>query len=292
MGRLAIIIGSVAVFALITIYMTTYTVHQSEQAILLQFGAPQESVNEPGLHLKNPLQNVVYFSKRILNIESDQQELTLGDRKRIKVTAFARWKISDPLKFYQTQKTEVRAREQLKQLANASVALIISSESLAGMLSAKRDDVMRRIAADVNTKTSVLGIDVVDVRLRQVELPDSNALTVYGRMETERQRDASELRALGLETSKTIRSQADRDVTVLKAQAQKESAIKRGEGDGTRAKIYADAFNRDPKFFAFYRSMKAYEEALGGKDTTIVLSPDSEFFRYFGQLPRDLGGGQ
>lgn len=281
------IIGlAIAAFVLFAIYLTTFIVHQSEQAIVLQFGAPQESVQEPGLHFKSPFQNVVYFSGRILNLDSDNLELTLGDAKRIKVTAFARWHISDPLKFYQTQRTEQRARDQLKQLVNASVALVVSGESLAGMLSAKRDDVMRRIAADVNAKTKILGVDVVDVRLRQVDLPDTNSLSVYARMETERQRDANELRALGLETSKTIRSKAERDATIIKAEAQKQSAIKRGEGDGQRAKIYADAFNRDPKFFAFYRSMKAYEEALGSKDTTIVLSPDSDFFRYFGELPR------
>lgn len=280
-------------------YFSTFIVHQTEQAIVLQFGAAQRVVTEPGLYLKWPFfQNVVTLSKRLLSLDSStaERDVPTVDQKRVLVDAFARWKIVDPLKFYQTQGTVAQARDQLDALVKASVRDIVAQHPLivpeAGsevatrpaLLSERRAEIMRRMKDDVNLKVAAIGIEVVDVRLRRVDLPTENSQAVFLRMEAERQSQAARFRADGDRDALARRAMADTRVAEIRASAQREAEQTRGTGDAGRACVYADAYGRDPDFFSFYRSLRAYEASLQGANTTIVLSPDSEFFRYFGEL--------
>jgi len=276
----AVILGAVG-------FSSLYTVHQVQQVLVLQFGEPITVVREPGLKFKIPfVQDVTYIDKRILDLDAPPEEVIASDQKRLVVDAFARFKISDPLKFYQTVGNEAVARSRMGSLINSNIRQVLGSEAFSTVLSGERDALMKRIRDLVNTEAEDFGIVIVDVKIKRADLPQANSQAIYRRMQTERLREASEFRAQGAETAQRIRSRADREKTVLIAEAQKQSEILRGEGDGKAVKIFADAFGKDPDFFAFYRSMQAYGLALGTDDTTMVLSPDSEFFRYFG----DIGG--
>lgn len=285
MARLFGVTGLVLIPALLLLaYVSTFRVDEREQAIVLQLGAPVRVVKEPGLDFLIPFfQNVVFLEDRILELNAERREIIAGDRKRVIVDAFARWRITEPLRFYQSQRDEGNARLTLNTFLAASVRDVINSEPLSVLLSDRRDEMMKRIRDDVNRKVASLGIEIVDVRLRQVELPPENRTAVFGRMQTERQREANAFRGEGRELAATTRSQADRDAVVIRAEAERKAAVLRGEGDAERAKIYADAFNRDPEFYAFYRSMQAYEASLKSDSTTMVITPDSDYFRYFGQ---------
>lgn len=275
-----------AVVAAIIGYSAIFTVYEGRQALVVRLGDPIRVVNAPGLHFKAPfIDNVIYIDKRILDLENPQQEkeIIASDQKRLVVDAFARYRIVDPLRFYQaTQGGSIaRANQQLSTLLNSALRRVLGEASFQDVVRDERAVLMGRIQQQLNREAERYGITVVDVRIRRADLPDQNSQAVYQRMQTERQREAAEFRAQGSQRAQEIRSRADRDVTVLLAEAQSKSEQTRGEGDATRNRIFADAFTRDPDFFAFYRSMQAYETGLGHSDTRMVLKPDSEFFRYF-----------
>ncbi len=285
-----LLLGVAIVVVIILVLSSTFKVTEYQQAILLQFGEPREVVNatgtqQPGLYLKTPfVQNVEYFDKRILDYDAPAEEIILGDQKRLVVDTFIRYRITDPLRFYQTVGSEGIARTRLGAILNAATRQVLGTVELITVLSGERAQLMRFILDQVNRQSKDFGVDVIDVRIRRADLPDENSLAVYRRMQTERDREAKEYRAQGDETSQRIRSRADKERTILLANAKRESEILRGQGDAKAVKIFADAFGQDEEFFSFYRSMQAYSQALGSEDTSMVLSPDSEFFRYFGRL--------
>jgi membrane protease subunit HflC len=283
------VLAIVAVVLGVIGFSSIYTVHQVQQVLVLQFGEPVRVVREPGLKFKTPfIQDVTYLDKRILDLDAPPEEVIASDQKRLVVDAFARFKIINPLLFYQTVGNETVARSRMGALINSNIRQVLGSEAFSTVLSGERDALMQRISDLVNEEAKDFGIRIVDVKIKRADLPQANSQAIYRRMQTERLREASEFRAQGAETAQRIRSRADRERTVLIAEAQKQSEILRGEGDSKAVKIFADAFGKDPDFFAFYRSMQAYGQALGSDDTTMVLSPDSEFFRYFG----DIEGGR
>jgi membrane protease subunit HflC len=262
---------------------TFYTVSETEQAILLQFGAQKNVIRSAGLNTKIPfVQNVVKFDKRILSADQDSLDVPDKDRQRLIVDAFVRYQIVNPLKFYQTQGSEDAAVITLKSLLSSAVRNVIAKTTIFAVLSEERDRVMSSIKNEVGPAAKQFGIEVVDVRIRRTDLPPQNVESIVNRMVAERLREANELRAEGTEVNNRIKAQADRDRTILLAEANKQSEILQGEGDAERNRIYAEAYTRDPDFFAFYRSMIAYTKALGPAGTTMVISPTSEFFQYLG----------
>jgi membrane protease subunit HflC len=264
-------------------YLALFTVSQTEQAIVLEFGNPKRVIAEPGLHYKIPfVQNVAYFDKRILDIETGPQEVIASDKKRLVVDAFARYRIKDPLRFYQALRNEIGAQSQIGALLDSSLRRVLGTASFEAVVRDKREELMRTILSQVNSESKdTFGVEIVDVRIKRVDLPKANQQAIFLRMQTERQREAAEFRAEGEGAARRIRATADREVTVIKAKATGESEQIRGNGDAERNRIYAEAYSRDPDFFGFYRSMQAYENALKAGDTRLLLSPDSQFFQYF-----------
>ena len=272
------------VLIVVVVFQSLFIVQEISQAIVLQFGDPKKIVTKAGLNFKLPfIQNVVYLDKRILNLDNDPEEVIAADQKRLIVDAIARFKIVDPLKFYISVGNERVARSRLSTIINSRIRGVLGTQELATLLSTDRTKQMAIIQNDVNTEAKNFGIEIVDVRIKRADLPPANSEAIYKRMQTEREREAKEFRAQGAEIAQKIRSTADKDVTVLLAEANKKSEIMKGEGDGLRNKIFADAFGKDPQFFGFYRAMQAYEKALIGGETSLVLSPDSEFFKFFGK---------
>lgn len=268
--------------AAFVVYQSMFIVNQTQMALVLEFGKPKRTLSEPGLNWKIPIvQTVDFFDKRILALETEQQEVIAADQKRLVVDAFARYRIINPLLFYQTLRDQEVARSRLGAVMDASLRRVLGTASFTDVVRDKRDELMRQIAGQVNKEAEDFGVEIVDVRIKRADLPEANSQAIYGRMKTERERQAAEIRAGGVEASKRIKAEADRKVTVLIAEANSQAERTRGEGDAERNRIYADAFGRDPDFFAFYRSMQAYEEGLKTSDTRMVLSPNSEFFRYF-----------
>ncbi len=275
--------AAVTLLVVVLAYSALFTVRMTEQALVLQFGDVRSVIAESGLHWKVPfVQNVVYFDKRNLNLDSPEEEIIAGDQKRLVVDAFARYRIVDALQFYQAVRDVRQAETRLRPIFVSALRNVLGEESLETLIRDDREGLMVRIQAEFNTATGNLGVEIVDVRIRRADLPEANSQAIFRRMQTEREREAAELRAQGQEIAQRVRSRADRDVTVLLAEAQRESDTIRGEGDAKRNKIFADAYGRDPEFFAFYRSMLAYETGLGGDNTTMVISPEGDFFRYFG----------
>ena len=265
------------------IYLSLFTVKEINQAIVLQFGDPKKIISKPGLQVKIPfIQNVVFIDRRILSLDPAPEEVIASDQKRLIVDAYARFKIVDPLKFYISVGDERVARSRLATIINSRLRGVLGKQSLATLLSEDRSKQMDIIQTDVNTEAQNFGIEIIDVRIKRADLPQANSEAIYKRMQTEREREAKEFRAKGAEMAVTITSTADKEVTVLLANAKKQSEIMKGEGDGQRNKIFAEAFGKDPEFFAFYRAMQAYEKALIGGDTSLILSPDSDFFKFFG----------
>ena len=276
------IIAVIAVAALIVGYSSLFTVYQTQQALVVRLGEPRPPVPDPGLHVKAPfIDSVVYIDKRILDLEAPPQEVIASDQKRLVVDAFARYRIKDPLRFYQTLGSINGANSQLSILLNSALRRVLGEVTFTHVVRDQRADLMARIRELVDREATAFGIEVVDVRIRRADLPEQNSQAVYQRMQTERQREAAEFRAQGAQRAQEIRSRADREVTVLVADATSKSEQIRGEGDATRNQIFADAFNQDPDFFAFYRSMQAYEQGFKHTDTRMLLKPDSNFFRYF-----------
>ena len=265
------------------IYLSLFVVKDINQAIVLQFGDPKKVITEPGLQVKIPfIQNVVFLDRRILNLDAPPEEVIASDQKRLIVDAYARFKIVDPLKFYISVGDERVARSRLSTIINSRIRSVLGKQSLATLLSEDRTKQMTIIQNGVNAEAQNFGIEIIDVRIKRADLPQANSEAIYKRMQTEREREAKEFRAKGAEMAVTITSTADKEVTVLLANAKKQSEIMKGEGDGQRNKIFAQAFGKDPAFFAFYRAMQAYEKALIGGDTSLILSPDSDFFKFFG----------
>ena len=265
-------------------YNALFIVQEVNQAIVLQFGDPKKIITKPGLNYKIPfIQNVVFLDRRVLNLDNPPEEVIAADQKRLIVDAFARFKIVDPLKFYISVGNERVARSRLATIINSRIRSVLGTQELATLLSTDRAVHMGTIQNDVNTEAQNFGITIVDVRIKRADLPPANSEAIYARMQTERQREAKEFRAQGAEMAAKITSTADKEVTVILANANKQSEIMRGEGDGKRNKIFADAFGRDPEFFSFYRAMQSYEKALIGGDTSMILSPDSDFFKFFGK---------
>ena len=268
-----------------TLYFSIFIVKEINQAIVLQFGDPKRIIEKPGLNFKIPfIQNVVFLDKRILNLDTPPEEVIASDQKRLIVDAFARFQIVDPLKFYISVGNERVARSRLSTIINSRIRSVLGTQRLQTLLSADRTNQMSLIQDGVNNEAENFGIKIVDVRIKRADLPQANSDAIYKRMQTEREREAKEFRAKGAEMAITITSTADKEVTVILAEAEKKSEIMKGEGDGQRNKIFAGAFGQDPEFFAFYRSMQAYEKALIGGETSLILSPDSEFFKFFGNI--------
>jgi len=273
----------VLVVAGFAVYLSLFVVKEINQAIVLQFGDPKKVIAEPGLQVKIPfIQNVVYLDRRILSLDPDPEEVIASDQKRLIVDAYARFKIVDPLKFYISVGDERVARSRLATIINSRIRNVLGKQSLATLLSEDRTKQMTIIQEGVNAEAEKFGITIIDVRIKRADLPQANSEAIYKRMQTEREREAKEFRAKGAEMAVTITSTADKEVTVLLANAKKQSEIMKGEGDGQRNRIFANAFGKDPEFFAFYRAMQAYENALIGGDTSLILSPDSDFFKFFG----------
>jgi len=268
-----------------TAFFSIFVVKEVNQAIILQFGDPKRIITKPGLNFKIPfIQNVVFLDKRILNLDTPPEEVIASDQKRLIVDAFARFQIVDPLQFYISVGNERVARSRLSTIINSRLRSVLGKQELQTLLSKDRTKQMTLIQEGVNKEAENFGIKIVDVRIKRADLPPANSEAIYRRMQTEREREAKEFRAKGAEMAITITSTADKEVTVILANAQKQSEIMKGEGDGQRNKIFADAFGQDPEFFAFYRNMQAYENALIGGETSLILSPDSEFFKFFGSI--------
>ena len=275
------LVGVVAVVAFFSIFV----VKEVNQAIVLQFGDPKKIITKPGLNFKLPfIQNVVFLDKRILNLDAPPEEVIASDQKRLIVDAFARIQIVDPLKFYISVGNERVARSRLSTIINSRIRSVLGTQRLQTLLSEDRTKQMALIQEGVNNEAEKFGIKIVDVRIKRADLPQANSNAIFARMQTEREREAKEFRAKGAEMAVTITSTADKEVTVILANAEKKSEIMKGEGDGQRNKIFAQAFGQDPQFFAFYRAMQAYEKALIGGETSLILSPDSEFFKFFGNI--------
>ena len=282
-ATIVVILGAAAAAA----YFSFFIVHQNEQAIVLEFGKPVRIINEPGLYWKIPVvQTVDYFDKRILDLDTASQEVTASDQKRLIVDAFARYRIVDPLLFYQTVRDERVVRSRLGPIVESSLRRVLGGSTFQDVVRDNREALMKRIAQQVNEEGKEFGLEVVDVRIKRADLPEQNSKNIFDRMRAERQREAAEFRAEGAGAANRIRANADREVTVIKADATREGERIRGDGDAERNRIFAEAFNRDPDFFGFYRSMQAYEAGMKVSDTRMLLSPDSEFFKYFSNPER------
>jgi membrane protease subunit HflC len=277
------IVAAVLLVALVILYGSVFTVSQTDQVIVVRLGQPIRVVTDPGLNFKVPLlDSVISVEKRIVDLENPAQEVITSDQKRLVVDAFARYRINDALKFYQTIGAIEGANARLSTLLNSALRRVLGEASTTDVVRDKRAQLMSLVRTQLENEAQSFGVAVVDVRIRRADLPEQNSQAVYQRMQTERQREAAEFRAEGSQRSQEIRAKADRDVTVLIAEAQSKGEQTRGEGDAERNRIYADAYGRDPDFFTFYRSMQAYESGLRSNDTRMVLKPDSDFFRYFG----------
>lgn len=279
--------GIVALLLLLAVlvigYSSLFTVRETEQVLLVRLGEPVRVVTEPGLHFKAPfVDTVISIDKRILDLENPSQEVIASDQKRLVVDAFARYRIKNALRFYQSVGTIQAANLQLTALLNASLRRVLGEASFIQVVRDERETLMARIRDQLDREAGGYGIGVVDVRIRRADLPDQNSQAVYQRMQTERQREAAEFRAQGGQKAQEIRSKADREATVIVADANSQAEQIRGQGDGERNRLFADAYNQDPGFFAFYRSMSAYETGLKQNDTRFLLRPDSDFFRFFG----------
>lgn len=278
-AALLVVVAAVAV----VLYACTFVVSQTQSAIVLRLGAVRAVKTAPGLYFKwfAPIETVTLLDNRILDLDLPAQEIIASDQKRLVVDAFTRYRISDPLRFYQAVNNIPRANSQLASIVNGNVRSVLAEASFTSVVRTERSRLMGRIRDDVNREAARFGMTVVDVRLRRVDLPAANSAAVFQRMQTERQREAAEARALGGQQAQEIRARADRDATVVVAEAQQRSDVIRGEGEAERNKVFAEVFGKDPEFFSFYRSMQAYEASIKPGDTRMVLTPDSPFFRYF-----------
>lgn len=281
-SALSKILLSIAVVVAVLAYSAAYVVYQPEQAIVLQFGEPVRWVKDAGLKFKIPLiQNVVFYDTRLLNLDPPAQEVVLNDKKRLDVDSFTRYQIVDPLKFYKTVKTETQARSKLEEIVNSSLRKVLGRVTLTELLSQQRTQIMADISKTVKQDAEAIGVSVADVRIRRADLPMEVMQAINERMKTERQRDAKEFRAKGQQKAQNIRATADKEAAIIVAEAEKQSQILRGEGDKESVAIWNKTVGQDVEFYEFYRSLEAYRKSLGDSETSLVLSPDSQFFKYF-----------
>ena len=283
MSNFKILSYTVGIIVLFVLYSSFFTVDQTKQAIVLQFGEPKRVITKPGLNFKIPfVQEVTLFEKRVLSlVSSDSEEVILSDQKRLEVDTYSRFKIIDPLLFFQTVRNENGARQRLESIIDSSVRRVFGKLELISILSDARQKIVDDIGLEVNDIIKRLGMEIIDVRIRRADYPEATSQNIFNRMRSEREQEAKEFRAQGAEEAQKIRSDAEKQKTILLAEAQRKAEAIRGNGDGEAIKIYADAFGRDAKFFKFYRSMQAYEKTFVDKDTTMILSPESEFFNFF-----------
>ncbi|HVC56050.1 MAG TPA: protease modulator HflC [Stellaceae bacterium] len=279
--RLLAIVGGLLVVLGIAAMSSLFIVNQTEQALVLQFGQTRREIQKPGLYTKRPfVENVILYDKRLLDFEPPPVEIIAADQKRLVVDTYTRYRITNPLKFYQTVNSENAVRGRLAALVGSSLRRVIGNVTLSDILSAKRAAIMHQILAEVRDEAKPFGIDVVDVRIRRADLPPENSEAIYKRMISERQQQAAQYRGEGAQAAQVVRATADRERTVILAEAQRKAQEIRGDGDAQAIKIYAKAFGQDEQFFAFYRSLQAYRDALSGKDTSFVLTPQGKFFRF------------
>ena len=280
--QLKYIVSVLFLLVFISVSGALYVVNQYEQAIVLQFGEPVRVVQEPGLKFKIPfIQNVVYYDTRLLNLDPPAQEIVLGDKKRLDVDSFTRYQIIDPLKFYKTVRTELQAQSKLEEIVNSSVRNVLGRITLQELLSEKRSEIMTNISNAVKNDAAQIGVKVAEVRIRRADLPIEVLQAINDRMKAERERDAKEARAQGMQAAQQIRAKAEKESTIIVAEAEKRSQIIKGEGDKEATRIWNDAASVDADFYAFYRSMEAYKKAMANGKSEMVLSPDSAFFKYF-----------
>ena len=266
-----------------------YTVNQIQQAILLQFGKPVDVVKDPGLHWKLPfIWDVEHYDKRILDFNLPLEEPIAADQKKMLIDSFARYRIIDPLKVFQTVRTETVIRQRIDALINSAMRSVVGQVPLTSLLSQEREQIMRDIRDQVNAETAQFGIEVIDVRIRRADLPEANSQAVYERMKSQREQEAKKIRSEGSEAAQRIRAAADKDKIVILADARRKGEILRGEGEAESTRIYAEAANQDPEFYDFYRSLLAFRRSMEKQDTSMVLAPGSEFLRYFGKTPGSL----
>ena len=292
MNRSHLFIGVIvaAVVGAITLFSSMFTVNQAEQALVLQFGSLQREIREPGLYFKIPfLQSVAIYDKRVLNVNVAQLEATDIDQKKIVVDMYGKYRIVDPLRFYQTVRSEANMEDQLSNLMRETLLGILAGVEMGRVMTAERADLMDQITTEVARTTQQYGIDVIDVRMKRVDLPQVNSEAVFARMSSQRQQEAAGIRASGQRDAQALRAEADKQQVIIVVNANKESEILRGEGDAEATRIYNDAFGRDPEFFDLYSSLQAMETGLSGETTTYVGPPSGDFFRYFGEQP---GTGQ
>src|SRR5438105_10325086 len=288
--RLLAIIGAVLVVGGILMMSSFFIVDQTEQALVLQLGEVRRVVRQPGLWIKRPfIEDVIYYDNRVLDFEPPHEEVIVSDQKRLVADTYTRYKITNPLLFYQTVGSEAGVRARLSALVTGSLRRVLGSVTLNDILSNKRAAIMVQIRDDVAAQAKPFGIDVVDVRLRRADLPEENSQAIYARMQSEREQQARQYRGEGAEAAQSVRANAERERTVILAEAQRDSQRVRGDGDAQAVKLYADAFGQDMEFFAFYRSLQAYREALNGRDTSFVLAPEGNFFRFFQGWSGSLG---
>ena len=289
MNKALAIIGVIVVAIGVIASSSLFIVEQTQQAIVLRLGKPQKTIQEPGLNVKIPfIEEVVFYEKRVLDMDPPTERVILADQKRLDVDSYARFRITDPLLFYQTTRQISGVTGKLSPIINSSVRRVLGNETLLNILSIKRAEIMVDIQKAVNDAVKRFGMEIVEVRVRRADYPDETRSNIENRMKSEREREAKEFRAEGFEQAEGIRADADKQKVVILAEAQKEAETLRGSGDSLAIQIYADAFGQDPDFFAFYRSMQAYRNSIASSDTTMVLSPNSDFFRFF----RDINGAK
>lgn len=288
MSRTLAIIGVLVILAGIAASQAFFVVDETQQALVLRFGEVRRTIKKPGLNVKLPFfENSVYYEKRVLDVDAPSEEMILSDQKRLVVDSYARYRIIDPLDFFKAVRTERAAASRLSLIITSSLRRVLGNQTLFDVLSEKRAAIMANIKREVNDEAKRFGIEIIEVRIRRADYPNAIRENIYNRMTSEREREAREFRAQGNEQAQKIRADADKQRVVLVAEAQKQAETLRGEGDSQAIKIYADAFGKDPDFFAFYRSMQAYRSALGGSDTTMVLTPNSDFFEFFNSMGGD-----
>ncbi len=290
MNRVTMAVAGIGMLVLLLVASSSlFIVTQGEQALVLRFGAvayPEDPVMGPGLHVKKPfIEEVVRYDARLLDVDPPAEQVILADQKRIEVDTYTRFRITNPLLFYQAVRTEEAARARLREIINNSERRVLGSAMLPSVLSAEREQMMHEMKDQVADAAKSLGVTIADVRIRRADLPPETSQAIFRRMESERQREAAEARAQGAERAQQIRAGAERERTIILAEATRQGQIQRGQGDSEATRIYAEAFSADPAFFAFYRSLTAYRQALGESNTTYVLTPDSDFFHFFSNAP-------
>lgn len=290
MNRTLAILGVIVVVTGVVVANALFVVDQTQQALVLRFGEPLRDIQQPGLNIKVPvIDEAVFYEKRTLDVDPPTQQVILSDQKRLDVDSYARYRIVKPLLFFQAVRTEREARSRLSVIINSSLRRVLGNQTLFDVLSEKRAGIMANIKTEVNDSAQRLGVEIIEVRIRRADYPDATRENIYNRMKSEREREAKEFRAQGFEQAQKIRADADKQRVVIVAEAKKQAETLRGEGDGEAIKIYADAFGQDPEFFSFYRSMQAYREAIAQGDTTMVMSPNSDFFKYFNRMQGSSG---